>query len=398
VHERLVDLAAVELGLDRAQIRRANFVPPEAFPYRTAGGLRYDSGDYGSALDLALGEIGYAGFDEEQARAAAEGRRLGLGIASYVEYTGTNSNTYRSRGMDNVLGYDAGRVSVNEDGTVSVWTSCPAIGQGVATTFAQIVAQHLGVPVEVVRTQLVDTAHSPVGSGSFASRSAISAGGALISIAGKIRERLVETAADALEANPVDVVVAGGLVGVRGSLAAGLTLAEVAERAEPGYLDVREPYDPEETAYAYATHACVVEVDAETGQVQLLRWVVAEDCGREINPMVVEGQVHGATAQGIGGTLYESMRFSGDGQPQTASLMDYLVPTACELPELAVHHLETPAPDLRGGFKGVGEGGALAPPGAVANAVSNALGIEVNRLPIQPEEIVTALARPGSAA
>src|SRR5262249_27574374 len=200
VHERLIDLAAAELGLDRAEIRRVNFVPPEAFPYKAASGLRYDSGDYGLALDLALDDIGYAGFAEEQARAAAGGRRLGLGIASYVEYTGTNSHTYRSRGMDNVLGYDAGRVAVNEDGSVSVWPSCPAVGQGVATTFAQIVAHHIGVPLELVRTELVDTEHSPVGSGSFASRSAISAGGALMSIAGKIRERLVETAADAREA------------------------------------------------------------------------------------------------------------------------------------------------------------------------------------------------------
>jgi aerobic carbon-monoxide dehydrogenase large subunit len=392
VHERLMDLAAAELGIDRGEIRRVNFVRPESFPYHTASGLRYDSGSYRTALDLTLEEIGYEGFLEEQAQAAADGRRLGLGIASYVEYTGTNSDTYRSRGMDNVLGYDAGRVAVNDDGTVSVWTSCPAIGQGVATTFSQIVAHHLGLPFELVKTELVDTALSPVGSGTFASRSAISAGGALISVAGKIRQRLIETAAEALEANPADLVVADGVVGVRGSLATGLTLSQLAARAEPGYLDVGEPYDPEETAYPYATHACVVEVDPETGEVKILRYVVVEDCGPEINPIVVEGQVQGATAQGIGGTLYESMRFSDDGQPLTASLMDYLVPTSCELPDLVVHHLETPAPDLRGGFKGVGEGGSLGPPGAIANAVGNALGIEVNELPIQPDRVVAAIA------
>jgi len=395
VHERLMDLAASELGIDRAELRRINFVPPEAFPYHTASGLRYDSGDYRAALDLALEQIGYPDFPEEQTRAAADGRRLGLGISSYVEYTGTNSDTYRSRGMSNVLGYDAGRVAVNENGSVSVWTSCPSLGQGVTTTFSQIVAHHLGVPVELVSTELVDTKHSPVGSGSFASRSAISAGGALISVAGKLRERLVEIAAEALEANPADVVIDGNVVGVRGSISTGLTFAELATLAAPGYLDIGEPYDPEESAYPYATHACVVEVDAETGEVRILRYVVVEDCGPEINPVVVEGQVHGATAQGIGGTLYEAMRFSEDGQPQTASLMDYLVPTACELPGMAVHHLETPAPDLRGGFKGVGEGGSLAPPGALANAVSNALGIEVNRLPIRPEDVVAALATNG---
>ncbi|MGZ4203104.1 MAG: xanthine dehydrogenase family protein molybdopterin-binding subunit, partial [Thermoleophilaceae bacterium] len=388
--ERSMDLLAAELGIDRADIRRANFVPSDRFPYQTASGLRYDSGNYGAALDAALEGIGYEEFAEQRGRAAREGRRLGLGIASYVEWTGTNSETYRLRGMTNVRGYDAGRVAVNEDGSISVWTSCPAIGQGVATTFSQIVAEHLGVPLELVRTELVDTAQSPPGSGTFASRSAISAGGALISVSAQIRERIDEVAAGALEANPGDVVIENGLVGVRGSPAAALTLAEVAAAAEPGQLDIGEPYDPEETAYPYATHACVVEVDPETGAVRILRYVVAEDCGPEINPIVVEGQVHGATAQGIGGTLYEAMRYGEDGQAVTGSFMDYLVPTACELPALTVRHLETPAPDLRGGVKGVGEGGTLAPPGALANAVSDALGVEINELPIDPELVVRA--------
>jgi aerobic carbon-monoxide dehydrogenase large subunit len=392
VHERLMDLLAAELGIDRAEIRRVNFVPSESFPYQTASGLRYDSGNYGAALDAALESIGYEEFPEQRDRAAREGRRLGLGIASYVEWTGTNSETYRLRGMTNVRGYDAGRVAVNDDGSVSVWTSCPAIGQGVATTFSQIVAEHLGVPLELVRTELVDTSQSPPGSGTFASRSAISAGGALISVSGQLRERIVDVAATALEANPADVVIEDGRVGVRGSPAAALTLAEVAAAAEPGLLDIGEPYDPEETAYPYATHACVVEVDRETGGVRILRYVVAEDCGPEINPIVVEGQVHGATAQGIGGTLYEAMRYGEDGQAVSGSFMDYLVPTACELPALTVRHLETPAPDLRGGVKGVGEGGTLAPPGALANAVSDALGVEINQLPIDPELVLRALA------
>ncbi len=390
VHERMMDLLAAELDIDRGEIRRVNFVRSEQFPYATVTGLRYDSGNYEAALDAALEGIGYESFDEQREAAAREGRRLGLGIASYVEWTGTNSKTYIARGMSNVRGYDAGRVAVNEDGSVSVWTSCPAIGQGVATTFAQIVAEHLGVPFELVRTELVDTANSPPGSGSFASRSAISAGGALISVAGQVRERILETAARTLEANPADMVIEDGRVGVRGSPAASLSLAEVAAAAEPGYLDIGEPYDPEETAYPYATHACVVEVDEETGHVDILRYVVAEDCGPEINPIVVEGQVHGATAQGIGGTLYESLLYGDDGQAVTGSFMDYLVPTACELPAISVRHLETPAPDLRAGFKGVGEGGTLAPPGALANAVSHALDVEINELPIHPELVLRA--------
>jgi carbon-monoxide dehydrogenase large subunit len=394
VHERVMDLLAAELDLDRAEIRRTNFVPRDAFPYPTVTGLRYDSGDYGAALDAAVDAIGYDDFAAERARAAAAGRRLGLGIASYVEWTGTNSATYRARGMSSVRGYDAGRVAVNDDGTVSVWTSCPAIGQGVGTTFAQIVAEHLGVPFASVRTQLVDTANSPPGSGTFASRSAISAGGALISVSAEVRARILDTAARELEADPADIVIADGRVGVRGSPATALSMAEVAAAAEPGHLDVGEPYDPEATAYPYATHACVVEVDADTGHVEILRYVVAEDCGPEINPLVVEGQVHGATAQGIGATLFEAMRFGADGQAVTGSFMDYLVPTSCELPAFDVRHLETPAPDLRGGVKGVGEGGTLAPPGALTNAVSDALGVEINALPIDPERVLTALGQP----
>jgi carbon-monoxide dehydrogenase large subunit len=399
VHERLMDLVAAEAGMDRADVRRINFVPRDRFPYRTATGLRYDSGDYRAALDLALEEVGYQGFAERRRGPHGGRRRTGMGFACYVEWTGTNSATYRERGMGNVRGYDASRVAVNPDGTISVWTSCPDIGQGVATTFAQIAAAGLGLPLESVRAERVDTANSPPGSGSFASRSAISAGGALISVSAELRRRILETAADALEASPADLVIERERVGVRGSPSAGLTLAELVARAEPGYLDVGEPYDPEETAYPYATHACIVELDGDTGEVRILRYVVVEDCGPEINPMVVEGQVHGATAQGIGGTLYEAMRYGPDGQVATGSFMDYLVPTACELPHLTVHHLETPAPDLRGGFKGVGEGGTLAPPAALANAVSDALGVEVNELPISPEAVVAAYARrPQSAS
>jgi carbon-monoxide dehydrogenase large subunit len=390
-HERLMDMLAGELAIDRAEIRRANYIPSEAFPFTTATGLRYDSGNYVQALDLALERIGYAEFPQERAQAAAEGRVIGLGFASYVEWTGTNSETYKARGMRNVRGYDAGRVALNEDGTVSVWTSCPALGQGVATTFAQIVAEHLGVPLELVRTELLDTQEAPRGSGSFASRSAISAGGALISVSRQLRERLIELAADTLEARPEDIVLEGPRAFVRGSRSAGVGLAALRARAESGHLDIAEHYDPEQTAYPYATHACVVEIDPVTGGLTIVRYVVVEDCGPEINPIVVEGQVHGATAQGIGGTLFESLSYGTDGQPLTVSFMDYLVPGACELPAMSVEHLETPARDLRAGHKGVGEGGTLAPGPALANAVSDALGIAVDELPITPERLAAAI-------
>jgi carbon-monoxide dehydrogenase large subunit len=393
VHERLMDLLARELDLDRAEIRRTNYIPPERFPYKTASGLRYDSGRYQDALDLALERIGYDDFAAEQRQAASAGRRIGLGIASYVEWTGTNSDTYRQRGMRNVRGYDAGRVALQSDGSFSVWTSCPALGQGVATTFSQIVAEHLGVGLELIRTELLDTEEAPRGSGSFASRSAISAGGALLSVAKQLRERLISLAAETLEARPEDIALDGSRAAVRGSPGRGLAFSELFALAPPGQLDLAEHYDPEQTSYPYATHACVVAVDETTGAIEIERYVVVEDCGPEINPIVVEGQVHGATAQGIGGALLEAMRYGTDGQPLTASFMDYLLPGPCELPALVVEHLETPAPDLRAGFKGVGEGGTLAPGPALANAVANALGIEVNELPIGAELLVASCRR-----
>ena len=391
VHERLMDLLARELGLDRAEVRRSNYISPERFPYQTASGLRYDSGRYQDALDLALERIGYDDFAAEQARAASAGRRIGIGFASYVEWTGTNSDTYRQRGMRNVRGYDAGRVALQSDGSFSVWTSCPAIGQGVATTFSQLVSEHLGVPLELVRTELLDTEEAPRGSGSFASRSAISAGGALLSVSKQLRGRLIGLAAEALEARPEDIVLDGGRAAVRGSPGRGLAFSELFELSPPGKLDLAEHYDPEHTAYPYATHACVVAVDETTGAIEIERYVVVEDCGPEINPIVVEGQVHGATAQGIGGALWEAMRYGADGQPLTASFMDYLLPGSCEVPTLVVEHLETPAPDLRAGFKGVGEGGTLAPAPALANAIAHALRIEVNELPITADSLMAPM-------
>jgi carbon-monoxide dehydrogenase large subunit len=392
VHERTMDILAGELSIDRAEIRRRNLIRPDQFPYDTVTGLQYDSGRYAEGLDLAVAAIDPEAFAERRRAARAEGRALGLGIACYVEWSGTNSETYRTRGMERPSGYDAARLAVNEDGTVSLWTSCPAIGQGVATTFSQLAAGHLGVPIEAIRIETLDTAEAPHGSGTFASRSAISAGGALTSVAGVLRRRLAETAAELLEASPDDVEMVDGRLGVRGSPASSLSVAEVARAAAPGTLDVAEHYDPPVTAYPYATHICTVEIEPASGEIRIDRYVIAEDCGPMINPHIVEGQIHGATAQGIGGALYEALRFGADGQMLTASLMDYLVPTGPELPDFELHHLETPAPTLRNGFKGVGEGGTLAPPAALANAVGDALGIEVNAFPISIEATRAAMA------
>lgn len=387
VHERLMDILAGELGVDRAEIRRRNFIASDELPYTTVTHQRYDSGDYALALERALETIGYQGFADEQARARSEGRALGLGIASYVEYSGMGSAVFHGRGMIGIAGVDRAWLSLEENGTVTVTTTLPSIGQGLATTFAQLTAASLGLDAGSVRVRQPDTAAGPgEGTGTFASRSAVSGGGAIKAGGEELTRRLLEAASDQLEVAAEDLELRAGHVGVKGSPGRQLSFAELS-RADPERYRVEGAFDPDSTAYPYATHACVVEVDPETGAVALLRYAVAEDCGRIINPQVVEGQAHGAVAQGIGGALYESVVYDEQGQLVTGSLMDYLVPGATELVGLELAHLEIPAPESPNGAKGVGEGGTLAPGPAIANAVSDALGVEFNELPLTPERV-----------
>ena len=391
VHERVMDLLAGELGLDPAEIRRRNLLTPDELPYATATGQHYDSGDYGGALERALEAIGYEEARAAQQRARAEGRLVGLGLACWVEFTGINSAVFTGRGMVGIAGYDGAHVVLDADGNATVWTTMPSIGQGGETTFAQMTADALGLEVEAVRVAPPDTSIGDLhGTGTFASRSAISGGGAIGTACAELTRRLREDAADRLEANPDDLVVGDGVVAVAGSPAAAIPVSALVAAAEPERYRVSATYDPPAIAYPYATHACQVEVDPETGAIEIQRYVVVEDCGRVINPVIVEGQVHGAVAQGVGGTVFEAMVYDDDGQPLTASLMDYLVPTAAELPPLEVHHLTIPAPGSPNGAKGVGEGGTLGPPGAIANAVSDALGVELNELPLTPERVAAA--------
>jgi carbon-monoxide dehydrogenase large subunit len=393
VHERVMDIVAAEVDLDRAEVRRRNLIRSDEMPYTTLTNQRYDSGDYAQALDDALEAIDYVGFADERERARARGELLGLGLACYVEYTGINSMVFRGRGMMGIAGYDGAHVALDGGGKVHVWTTLPAIGQGVATTFAQITADRLGVPVDHVVVEAVDTAVGDLdGTGAFASRSAISGGGAVVESATTVRRRLLDDASLLLEAPPEELVIDGEAVRVQGSAVRRVPISRLIDEAEPGRYRVSSTFDPPAVAYPYATHACVVRVDPETGSVAIVRYVVVEDCGTLINPAIVDGQVHGATAQGIGGTLFEALAYDAEGQLQTGSLLDYLIPTAAEMPDLEVSHLETPAPDAPNGAKGVGEGGTLAPPGAVTNAVADALGVELNELPLTPERITAAAA------
>lgn len=395
VHERMMDLLAAELGLDRAEIRRRNYIAASELPYTTVTHQRYDSGDYAQALERALDGIGYAWFEEERRAAREHGRLLGLGIASYVEYTGMGSRVFHGRGMVGIAGHDSAWMRMDEQGRVTVWTTLPSIGQGVATTFAQLAAASLGMRVEDITVARADTgAGDGDGTGTFASRSAVSGGGAVGLAAEDLRGRLLDAAADRLEAAAEDLELVDSRITVRGSPTHGVAVAELAAE-DPGRFDVVAQFDNPRTVYPYATHACKVEVDPETGEVRLLRYVVAEDCGTIINPQIVEGQAHGAIAQGIGGALHESLVYDSEGQLVTGSLMDYLVPTAVELPTMELTHLEIPSPDSANGAKGVGEGGTLGPPAAIANAVSHALGVELNALPLTPA-LVRAAAKEGN--
>ena len=392
IHERLMDIIASQLGISPADVRRRNLISSDEMPYATVTNQHYDSGDYPEAFERALVAIGYESFREAQASARAQGRLVGLGLACYVEYTGINSRVFSGRGMVGIAGYDGAHVALDESGQATVWTTLPSIGQGVETTFAQITADELNVDVSTVKVAQTDTSVGALsGTGTFASRSAIAGGGAIRGACIELRQRLCEDAGERLEVDPGDLEVCGGVVRVVGSPASGLSIAEVvASCTDSERYRVSATFDPPAIAYPYATHACIVEVDPETGGVIVERYVVVEDCGSVINPLIVEGQIHGAVAQGIGGTLFETLVYDDEAQLVTASLADYLVPTASDLPTLEVTHMSIPAPGSPNGVKGVGEGGTLAPPGALANAVSNALNSEFNSLPLSPETVAAA--------
>lgn len=388
VHERAMDLVAAETGVDRAEVRRRNLLRADELPYTSVTGQRYDSGDYGAALDTALREIRYSAFAEEQAEALRAGRLLGLGFAVYVEYSAVGSSVFAGRGMLGLAGYDEANIVLGPDGLVRVWTTLPTAGQGITTTFAQLTADELGVDVELVEVRPVDTAVGRLrGNGTFASRSAVSGGGAIRVSCEELRRRLLEDAGDVLEASPADLEIVSDAVRVRGAGTSSVRLVDLAAAAAPDRYDVVRRHDPEHPVYPYGAHACRVEVDPVSGFVRILDYVVVEDCGRIINPRIALGQTHGAVAQGIAGALYEELSYDEHGQLQTASLMDYLVPTASEVPPVQVEHMHVPTSASLVGAKGVGESGTLAPGATLANAVADALGAECNSTPLRPTAI-----------
>ncbi len=393
-HERLMDLIAARLGIDPADVRRRNLVTPAQMPYTAATGHPYESGDYPAALEAALIAFDYRRTRAAQTRARASGRLVGIGLSSYVEFTGAGSSTFKGRGMAGIPGTDTARVWVGDDGRIRVQTSCPAIGQGVQTTFAQVAADGVGVDAENVVVEQTDTAKVGRGTGSFMSRSSVTAATCTHRASKQLRAEILEAASWRLD-QPVERLAIGGAAILVDGEPTGVTLAQLAA-ADPSEngghrLDVSVTYDPVQAAHPYATHACLVEVDPGSGSVTILRYVVADDCGTMINPLIVDGQVAGGVAQGVGAALLEEISYGSDGQLLSGSFMDYLIPTAGEVPTVKVLHLVTPSTVHELGTKGIGEGGTIGSTAAVANAIADALSVPDGTLPFTPDRILSLI-------
>jgi aerobic carbon-monoxide dehydrogenase large subunit len=402
--ERLMDEAGRATGLGAVEVRDRNLIDASEFPYRNVMGASYDAGTYRESLAQCAGLLGYGDWPAEQARARAEGRLAGLGIACFVEPTAYGTASFGLRKMTIVPGYERATVRMDPSGSVIVLAGTHSHGQGHATTYAQIVADALGIDPDRVRLRQGDTELVPHGWGTFASRSIVAGGGAIARASADLAGQLREIAAHLMEAAPADLELAGGKAQVRGDPATSVPIAELARTAHHAAhllpdglgrgLEATASFDPEGT-FSNATHGALVEVSPSTGAVQLIRYVVVEDCGVMINPMIVDGQVAGGVAQGIGAALFEELCFDESGQPVSGSFVDYLVPTAADLPEFEIHHLCTPTPRTPTGSKGMGEGGTIGAPAAVLNAVNDALaqvGAHVERIPIRPADVVAAIA------
>jgi carbon-monoxide dehydrogenase large subunit len=401
--ERAVDLTARELGLDPAEVRRRNFVPPEAFPYTTVTGVTYDSGNYRPTLERALELVGYQQLRQEQARLRQEGKYLGIGISTYVEICGMAPSQVLGAVGAGAGGWESATVRVHPTGKVTVYSGASAHGQGHETAFAQIVADGLGIPFEDVEVVHGDTAQVQFGIGTFGSRSAAVGGMAVQMSLKKIEEKARKIAAFLLEAPEADLVFEAGKFFVRGTPGRAVTIQQVAFAAyvphkyptglEPG-LEATSFYDPSNFTWPFGTHVAVVDVDPETGVVKLRRYVAVDDCGRVINPLLVDGQIHGGIAQGIAQALFEEAVYDDNGQLISGSLMDYAVPKADDLPNFELDRTETPSPVNALGVKGVGEAGTIASSAAIVNAVVDALapfGVKHIDMPLKPERVWQAI-------
>ena len=383
--ERMMDLLAVELGLDPAQVRKHNFIDREAFPYRNPAGTSYDSGDYAAALDRLLAMADYPRLRRDQAAARQAGRLHGIGMAAYVDIGGGGPA-------------DRSAVHLEMDGSLTAYTGSTPHGQGHETTWAQMAADVFGLALERVRVRHGDTDHPAYAQGTWGSRSAATSGAAVLNGTRTLKRQVVALAASALEAAEADLVVEDGRVLVRGVPSRALSLERLADWAlsqgREAELRAHEEFEAPDFVFPFGAHLAVVEVDSETGRVQILRYLAVDDCGVVINPMIVEGQVHGGTTQGIAQALFEEATFDPDGQLLTGNLTTYLMPAAPDVPRFELDRTVTPTPRNPIGAKGIGESGTLAAPPTIVNAVMDALsplGIRHLDMPLTPQKVWAAI-------
>jgi len=396
--ERLLDIAARELGIDLVEIRKRNLIPPDAFPYehtiidQAFAPLVLDSGNYWPVMEKAREMVGYAQFvKDEQPRLRAEGRCVGIGITPFIESTGVGP-------------YEGARVTIQADGKIFVATGYGTQGQGHFTTFAQIVAEQLGATVSDVHVVTGDTAEFHWGTGTFASRGVVVAGNAIHAASSMVRQKVLRLAGKILETPEEELELAEGLVRLADMPQKSISLAELAVLAnplrgavqpgtEPG-LEATAYFGPQFGATAFGTHAMILEIDPETMMIDIKRYITVEDCGTVINPLILEGQIHGGVSMGIGNAYYEKLHFGENGQLLNASFADYLVPSSTEMPRIEVGHVETNAPFNELGAKGVGEAGAIPVPALFAQAIENAFydrGLEILEMPLSPNRLFELL-------
>jgi aerobic carbon-monoxide dehydrogenase large subunit len=393
--ERMADLMAQEVGMDPAELRLKNFVRPEQFPYKSALGWEYDSGDYGAALRKAMDRIGYAELRREQAEKRARGELMGVGISSFTEIVGAGP----SKHFD-ILGlkmFDSCEIRIHPTGKAIARFGTKSQGQGHETTYAQILAEELGIPAADIQVEEGDTDTAPYGLGTYASRSTPVAGAAAAVAARKIQDKARKIAAYLLEAAPEDLVWEPGTFSVKGAPDRNKTIQQIAFAAYTNHpqgmeagLEAVSYYDPPELTYPFGSYICVVDIDRGTGEVKVRRFVAVDDCGNIINPMIVEGQIHGGLAMGLAPALYEEISYDEHGNIQGGSFIDYLVPTAVETPRWETDKTCTPSPHHPLGAKGIGESATVGAPAAIANAVVDALshlGVRHVDIPITPAKV-----------
>ncbi len=405
--ERLMDKAAAAFAIDPVDIRRRNLI--DKFPYTSAMGLVYDEASYKQTLEMAVKAIDVPAFRARQQQARSAGRHLGIGFATFCERTGYGSPAFAARGMEITPGWETVILTVDPSGYVEARIGSSPHGQGLRTTLAQIIADEIGVAPDVIKVVHGDTDRAPYGWGTFASRSLVICGGATLIAAQKVRAKLIKIASTMLEAAPGDIVLKDGEAKVAGTDRS-VTIAKMAREAyhqthrfkgeiEPGLTETGH-YDPPGT-FSNACHVAMVEVDVETGKVKVEKFLVAEDAGKIINPMIADGQVHGGIAQGIGNALLEEIIYDESGGILTANLADYMPPTAHEIPPIELHHIETPSTTSITKAKGLGEGGTIGAPAAVVNAINDALspfGVAIDEIPATPQRIRAALRNAEKAA